>query len=157
MARLARRPSSEQDNQVHSSARVVASRQRLSRPPINSASLSPSPAASFSSDKENHNASGNLALQNGKSKQKQSPKPLTPTSAEPGTPYANKRRRLGERDAPNTSQVSYGRELSEMEDTTYYDPDQPMEERRAVRKGIRDLARGLTGRPNNRHCLRAGI
>ena len=75
------------------------------------------------------------------------PKMPTPSSVEPGTPHANKRRRLGERDAPNNvSQAVFQRELDEVDDTKYYDPDQPIEERRIVRKGIRDLFRELAGK-----------
>ena len=155
MARLARRPSPEEDDQANSSARSAVTRQRSGRPSVNPGSLSPSPSASFSSDKENRSSSGNSGLQtNGKSRAMPPPKLPTPSSAEPGTPHANKRRRLTERDAPNASQMAYQRELREINDTTYYDPDQPMEERRAVRKGIRDLARGLTGKSHKNHCPR---
>ena len=54
--------------------------------------------------------------------------------------------RLGERDAaPLASQLAHERELDEAADVQFYDPDQDMEERRAVRKGLRDLTRDLNG------------
>lgn len=108
--------------------------------------LSPSPAASFSSDKENREAeaepSGHI---NGKSKAMPPPKLPSPNSAEPSSPKSNKRRRLCERDVPNASQIAHEKELERLGNTQYYDPDQSMEERRAVRKGIRDLSKELNG------------
>lgn len=47
--------------------------------------------------------------------------------------------------APNISQTAHQQALEAVNDTRYYDPDQPMEERRAVRKGMRDLGRELNG------------
>lgn len=63
------------------------------------------------------------------------------------TPRASKRRRLGEEQAAGAvpSQVAHERELEQICDTKYYDPDQKIEERRVVRKGIRDLARNMNG------------
>ena len=72
------------------------------------------------------------------------------TSAEPASSRANKRRRLSERDAPNASQVAHERELRELGNVEFYDPDQDMDERRAVRKGIRDLSHALTGKKDCR-------
>ena len=69
----------------------------------------------------------------------------TPTSAEDSTPRTNKRRRVENRDAAMGSQSVHERELEEAADTQFYDPDQSMEERRAVRKGLRDLTRDLNG------------
>lgn len=149
MARLAPRASAEEDDHddIHS-VRSASTRQRPSRPSVNPGSLSPSPAASFSSDKENREASASTSRQaNGKSRTMPPPKMPTPSSVEPPTPHANKRRRLGERDAPNNaSQIAHQRELDEIDDTKFYDPDQPIEERRVVRKGIRDLFRELAGK-----------
>jgi hypothetical protein len=109
-------------------------------------SLSPSPAASFSSDKENHSAMPRPTRGTGRGSTAISPQKLpTPTSAEPPSPRSNKRRKLGERDAPNPSQIAHERELQESGNAQYYDPDQSMEERRAVRKGIRDLSKELNG------------
>ena len=149
MARLARRSSPEANDQEDIQlSRSTSTRQRPGRPSANPGSLSPSPAASFSSDKENREVSASKGRQtNGKSRaMPPPPKMPTPTSVEPGTPHANKRRRLGERGAPNNaSQVALQRDLDEIDDTKYYDPDQPIEERRIVRKGIRDLVRELAG------------
>ncbi|KAL8974095.1 MAG: hypothetical protein Q9197_001663 [Variospora fuerteventurae] len=105
------------------------------------ASLSPSPAASFSSDKENHSSATRA---NGKPKTMQPPKLPTPASAEDATPRAAKRRKLGERGVPNASQVAHEKELDNLGHSKFYDPNQSMEERRAVRKGIRDLSKELT-------------
>ena len=70
----------------------------------------------------------------------------TPTSGDSDTSRSNKRRRLGERDAPNATQLAHQRQLEEAVDTKYYDPDQSIEERRAIRKGLRDLTKELHGR-----------
>ena len=73
------------------------------------------------------------------------PKNLASTLVEPLSPRGNKRRRLSERSAPNASQMAHERELRELGNTQFYDPEQDMDERRAVRKGIRDLSKELTG------------
>ena len=44
-----------------------------------------------------------------------------------------------------TSQAAHERHLDEVIDTHFYDPDQDMNERRALRKGLRDLNRNLNG------------
>lgn len=44
-----------------------------------------------------------------------------------------------------SSQAVHQRELEEAADTQYYDPDQAPEERRAVRKALRDLTNDLNG------------
>ena len=44
-----------------------------------------------------------------------------------------------------SSQAIHQWELEEAADTQYYDPDQAPEERRAVRKALRDLTRDLNG------------
>lgn len=115
----------------------------------NPGSLSPSPAASFSSDKENRGSASRTSHQaNGKPTAMAPPKKPTRAAAEPLSPHVNKRRRLSERGAPSASQVAHERELKELGNTQYYDPDQNMDERRAVRKGIRDLSKELSGRYN---------
>ena len=111
-------------------------RQRVSQAP---GSLSPSPAASFSSDKENREAA--VRKGNGKSKAMPPPKLPTPALGDSEAPRTNRKRKLAERDAP----TAHERELDEVGDTQYYDPDQSMDERRAIRKGFRDLSRELTG------------
>lgn len=147
MARHARlsTPAEENDEEgeIYSNAEPTRRRQgRVS----NVASLSPSPTASFSSDKENRAAATSSArASNGKSKAMPPPKLPTPTSAEPATPRASKRRKLSERDIPNASQVAHQKQLEEHADIEHYDPNQSMEERRSIRKEIRDLSRELNG------------
>lgn len=124
---------------------IQSNRSRRARVPT-IGSLSPSPAASFSSDKENHSATPGPTRRAGRRASAMSPQKLpTPTSAEPPSPRSSKRRRLGERDAPNQSQIAHETELQESGSAQFYDPDQSMEERRAVRKGIRDLSKELNG------------
>ncbi|KAL8843351.1 MAG: hypothetical protein Q9170_000209 [Blastenia crenularia] len=108
-------------------------------------SLSPSPGESFASDKENHvNTSRSRRLTNEKNKSMQPPRRPSHAPVENATPRAAKRRRLGERDVPNASQVVHEKELEKLGHGQFYDPNQSMEERRAVRKGIRDLSKELT-------------
>lgn len=57
---------------------------------------------------------------------------------------SNKRRRAAERDVEDIHEI-HKRKLREVHDTRFYDPDQDPEERRAVRKGLRDLATRLNG------------
>ena len=113
---------------------------------VNLNSLSPSPAASFSSDKENRQAQADEARQNtGKAKNMPPPQMSTPNSPNHDLPRSSKKRKLGERNAPNASQTAHERELAEVGDRRFYDPDQSMDERRAVRKDFRNLSRELTG------------
>ncbi|MCJ1383608.1 nuclear protein [Xylographa soralifera] len=144
MARL-KRPSLPEDNEEDLPSQTeLSTRQATHRRSQNPGSLSPSPAASFSSDKENREVSAQLSRNvQGKTRAMPPPKLPTPGSVEPAPSHTNKRRRLGERDTPNTSQSSQQEEVDLDEDLRYYDPDQPMEERRHIRKGYRDLAREL--------------
>lgn len=145
MARLADINVSDEDENADSPSRLNPGRVH------GAASLSPSPAASFSSDKENQTATARLSRStNGKSRNMQPPKIPTRASAEDGTQRAAKRRRLGERSVPNASQAAHEKQLEEAGNHKCYDPNQSMEERRAVRKGIRDLSKELTGR-RSRH------
>lgn len=106
---------------------------------------SPSPAASFSSDKENRGAASSRHT-NGKARAMPPPSKLpTPESAEGPSQRASKRRRLSERDAPSTTQAAHEKRLETAGDTSVYDPDQSIEERRVIRKDYRDLSRELTG------------
>ncbi|SLM34802.1 Nse4/EID protein, Nse3/MAGE-binding domain [Lasallia pustulata] len=144
MARSARL-SPEEDGGDNLHAASASTRQTSSRPaPNNLASLSPSPAASFSSDKENQKDTANASRQaNSKAKAMAPPELPTPTSADSDSSRANKRRRLGERVAPNATQLAHQRQLNVVVDTRYYDPDQSIEERRVIRKGLRDLTKEL--------------
>jgi hypothetical protein len=69
-------------------------------------------------------------------------------SATPRTARRSKRRRIEEPSqqlpASFDSQMAHERELEDI-DTQFYDPDQDPNERRAVRKAIRDLAKQLNG------------
>ena len=60
----------------------------------------------------------------------------------------NKRRKLGDRSRSilEPSQATFQKVREGVEDKRFYDPDQPLNQRRAVRKGIRDLAKELTGK-----------
>ena len=112
---------------------------------VNLSSPSPSPAASFSSDKENQQAQVDDTRQNMNRVKNMSHHIPTSSPANYNGPRSSKKRKLGERDIPNASQTAYERELEEVEDRRFYDPDQSMDERRAVRKDFRDLSRELTG------------
>ena len=142
MARLARRSSvSEDGGELLSSHRATARSARL-RHSNNRASPSPSPSSS--SDKENHEST---LVSNRRSDGKlnaMAPKLSSSTSADAGTSHSSKKRRLGERNAP-ISQIAFRKELDEIDDTKYYDPDQPLEERQANRKGYRDSSKFLAG------------
>lgn len=59
---------------------------------------------------------------------------------------ASKRRRLSERDAPNPPDASFAAAADQPGNTSVYDPDQDINQRRAIRKDYRDLSRELTGR-----------
>ena len=121
-----------------------STRQTPGRVDLNS--LSPSPAASFSSDKENRQAQADEARHNkGKVKSMPPPQMSTSSSANHDLPRSSKKRKIGERNAPNASQTAHERELAEVGDRRFYDPDQSMDERRAVRKDFRDLSREFTG------------
>ncbi|KAK2875183.1 hypothetical protein FQN49_001700 [Arthroderma sp. PD_2] len=101
-------------------------------PPASYQDSEPSPPTSFSSDKENRSARG-LQLKKRKS---------GGLAAPPISSASNKKRRVSEQ-MPELSQSTHQRRLRQIIDTDYYDPDQDPEERRAVRKGIRDLASNL--------------
>ncbi|KAK0513080.1 hypothetical protein JMJ35_004066 [Cladonia borealis] len=118
---------------------------RRSRSHAHVASLSPSPAASFSSDKENRQAQAEGSRQEkGKGRAIPSPHLPSPATGEEDTPRPNKRRKLSEREAPNATQTAYQNHLAEIGDSRFYDPDQSMGERRALRKEFRDLSKELT-------------
>lgn len=57
----------------------------------------------------------------------------------------NKKRRLTARTPPTSSQAVHLKRLDEAGNSRFYDPNQSMEERRAVRKDYRDLSRDLIG------------
>ena len=147
MARLAALPShdaSDNDDDIQSDNGRVE----------NLASLSPSPAASFSSDKENRAVNQPARNSHGKATEMPPPSKLPPPhSAEPDANRASKRRRLSERDAPNAPDSSFAAEADMPGNSTVYDPDQNIDERRAIRKDYRDLSKELTGKLLTLLCL----
>lgn len=107
----------------------------------NGYSPSPSPSVSFS-DKENRVTPRTASTRKGKSTSMGPPQRPMSESSRP-----QKRRKLSQRDSlPNTTQMTHPKRLEEAGDTRYYDPNQSMAERRAVRKEYRDLTRDLTGK-----------
>jgi hypothetical protein len=108
--------------------------------------LSPSPAASLSSDKENHAHAAQRAQATDKGKGK---KPMAP----PGIPAAGnsgprtaKKRRLGEQGSSTAGRAFMEIGSAQGEgDLQYYDPNQDPEERRKVRQGLRENTRALHG------------
>ena len=135
----------DQNEDEHAQETAESTRQRHGR--VNLNSLSPSPAASFSSDKENRQAQAEKTQRNNDKERDMPPPPQmsTPSFTNYQSPRSSKKRKLGERNAPNASQTAHERELAEVGDRRFYDPDQSMEERRALRKDLRDLSRELTG------------
>lgn len=110
----------------------------------NNMSLSPSPATSISSDKENR--SSRVTMDKGKGRALNSMGP--PRLPSPG----HKRKRTGTTGAGDVltdrNQRRKTIEVDEEEeddddDVAYYDPDQSMEERRELRAGFRTLSRNL--------------
>lgn len=104
-------------------------------PRTNNPSMSPSPTGSSSSDKENR--ASRPALDKGKGRA-----PMNP----PGVPHPatnqNKRRRTAESTERNTRRRTIEVDENGREEDDY-DPDQDIEERRELRKGLRDLTRNL--------------
>jgi hypothetical protein len=101
------------------------------------ASMSPSPATSVSSDKENR--SSRNPVDKGKGRAPMGP-PRPPTSNEQG-----KRKRTAETDTSN-ERTRRRRTVEINEDNPEeldYDPDQDIEVRRRLRKGLRDLNKNL--------------
>jgi hypothetical protein len=58
---------------------------------------------------------------------------------------SNKMRKLDDGSRDLSSQDVHRRELEARVDRQYFDPDQDIEERRATRKAMRDLAKELNG------------
>ncbi|WEW55949.1 hypothetical protein PRK78_001384 [Emydomyces testavorans] len=96
-------------------------------------------SGSLSPDKEN--GATPSASRTGKRKQDSRPFPSANGLSEMGD-ASNKRPRVSE-SALNVSQAAHRKRLEEVVDTQFYDPDQDPEERRAVRKGLRDLSTKL--------------
>ena len=129
----------EDQNDSSRARRAVLTRRTPPRAWASQGSESSTPGESFSSDKENHTSS--------RRDKRGMPSTAMGEITTPSTVgTANKRRRLGERSALEPSQASVQNQQRDDGETKYYDPEQPVEERRRVRKEIRDLARNLAGR-----------
>lgn len=144
MARLTRRRSTNGGESDEISSRPST---RLHTPnPGYQDSPSSSPGASFSSDKENQTAASRL-----KSKvdgeQPATNRRLSTTTSTERTSLGNKRRRTGlsERETSSLNQVERGINTQDEVEKMYYDPEQPIEQRRQIRKTYRDLGRQLMG------------
>lgn len=99
-----------------------------------------SPSGPGSSDKENRGVSGTHLSPSDKRRKS------TQGMASQAQSTRNKKRRVSERGLSDQgSQAVHRRRLRQINDTDYYDPDQDEEERRRVRKGLRDLTRELNG------------
>ena len=132
MARLnVQTTSSDAENDQNSSL-VHTSRRPTSE-------TSASPVLSFSSDKENQGRSKDFGSRGAKGVSASS---RMTTSSAAASGISNKKRKLGQ---PLLSQAVHRRELEERVDKKYYDPDQNEDERRATRRGLRDLAKELNG------------
>ncbi|KAE9365435.1 Nse4-domain-containing protein [Stipitochalara longipes BDJ] len=131
------------------------SRQRRSN--ATQQSMSPSPAASISSDKENR--SSRAPVDKGKGRAPMGP-PSVPTLNEQGgsrkraaeSDHTNERTRrrrtaeINEDESDHTNERTRRRrtvEVNEDESEVDYDPDQDIEVRRRLRKGLRDLSKNL--------------
>jgi non-structural maintenance of chromosomes element 4 len=112
------------------------------------------PALSFSSDKENQGQSKD-AVSRGAKRNPASGRMPTASSAASGS--SNKKRKLGNRSYALPSQAVHLRELEERVDKQYYDPDQDEEERRATRKGMRELAKELNGTAFRCHSWKLNV
>ena len=141
MARLAKRPTPDDDSDDREPSRLASSLRETPDRRMIQQSTSPSSAVSFSSDKENRAS----LTRHAKGKGRATLDSPTPSSVDRPTTHSNKRRKLAERTNLDPSQVAFQKQKDQVDDKRYYDPEQPMEERRAVRKSIRDLARELAG------------
>ena len=131
MARLNTRPASSDVDSSGDQSTPEQSRRVHSQ-------TSRSPAHSIS-DKENqvYSASAASAAPKGTSDARNMSTPSTTSGG------SNKKRKLADRRNGLPSQAVHCRELEERVDKQFYDPDQDEDERRATRKGIRELAKEL--------------
>lgn len=137
MARLRDISSTPEDSEQPEEASSPPARRITSE-----SSIRPSPAPSTSSNKENHPASKPQPRAEKANTAPNRPSMSSHNGANP-TPTSRKRKLHEVRTQP--SQARHRRELDERVDKEYYDPDQDEDERRAVRKGMRDLNKELNG------------
>ncbi|KAJ9269936.1 hypothetical protein DTO212C5_3906 [Paecilomyces variotii] len=98
-----------------------------------------SPETSISSDKENHEAS----RRDSRTEKRKQGRTMAPGQPTPSNSSVNKRRRLAERAANTQLPTPSQARRSQVTDKDFYDPDQDEDERRRIRKGLRDLSREL--------------
>ena len=112
-----------------------------------------SPAGSFSSDKENRPSEVPKSTYN-----RGMPPPLPQASvAEATTSRRYLKRKLADRDAPpSATQTLHRQRLEEAGNSEFYDPEQSMGQRRALRREYRDLTRELTGSITHTPCSQLG-
>ena len=136
--------SADEDDDGEARNNIGSTRRRPGR--VSLESLSPSPAASFSSDKENRETPATKSRQD-KVKNRSMPPPHLPSPAlaDSDELRSSKRRKLDEQGAPNATQTTHDNRLAEVGDTEFYDPEQSIEQRRAIRRDFRDLSKELTG------------
>ena len=115
-----------------------------SRRVTSESSNQPSPAPSFSSDKENNH--GSRAPSRGAKGKAGSARMSTPAQTERRDSAGPSRKRKAPDALHNPSQARHQRELNQRVDKTFYDPDQDDTERRAVRKGMRALNKEVNGK-----------
>jgi non-structural maintenance of chromosomes element 4 len=127
---------------VQSSSSGAESDQDSSVPPTSRRVTSETSASPSLSDKENQARSEDAGSRGAKRK------PTTgsmSTSSLAASGSSIKKRKIGDGNHTLPSQAVHRRELEERVDKQFYDPDQDHEERRATRKGMRDLAKELNG------------
>ena len=119
----------------------------LSPSPSESDRSTPSLSSPFASDKENRRST--RVHPSHAEKRRRSPQTISSQNMSSLRGDASsKRRKLAERGLGGLdSNTAHKHRLQQVNDTDVYDPDQNPEERRAVRKGLRDLARNLNGNP----------
>ncbi len=135
MARLRESSSPEDTEQLGDSSSQPA------RCVTSESSIRSTLAPSNSSDKENHHASRTQA---GADKRRTATVRMSVQPEGSSSAISGRKRKLQDvRSQP--SQARHRRELEERVDKDFYDPDQDEDERRAVRKGMRDLNKELNG------------
>lgn len=139
MARL-RHPSTSSNGDGHQKLARLSS-QPVRRRITPESSAQPSPTPSTSSDKENYHAP---SLGAGAEKRNSGSTSMSAQSESSGAAIPSRKRKLQEVQIRPTN-VSHRRELEKRADKDFYDPDQDEEERRAVRKGMRELNKELNG------------
>lgn len=143
---------------VQTSSSGAESDQDSSVPPTSRRVTSETSASPSLSDKENQARSedaGSRGAKRGAKRRPTSGSMSTPSLAASGSSI--KKRKIGDGNHTLPSQAVHRRELEERVDKQFYDPDQDHEERRATRKGMRDLAKELNGMNLRWHSWKVNI